>query len=1128
MTERGFPRRVFVAGATTAAAALGLPAVNAGSALAAGPGRPPRPQATGPTLWYDEPAADWESQSLPLGNGALGAAVFGATAREQLQFNEKTLWTGGPGSPGYNFGNWTSPRPGAIQEVQQRIRDERRVGPDWVAQRLGQGKTGFGAYQTFGDLFVTMTQAPTGVTNYRRSLDIGEAVASVTYASGGVTYTREYFTSAPDNVLVGRFTASQGGRISLTVSVTAPANRTRNIAARGGRITLAGRLDDNGMRFESQIQVVNQGGTRTDNGNGSVTVSGADSVTIVLAAATDYSVRYPTYRNGVDPHGPVTQRVDAAVGKGFSALRSAHVADHRALFDRVALNIGQQDPGIPTDAQLAAYQERSATPAARKALEVLHFQYGRYLLIASSRPGTLPANLQGVWNNSTSPPWSADYHVNINLQMNYWPAETTNLSELTAPLFEYTESMVPPGQVTAREIYDNRGWVVNNETNPFGFTGLHNWATSFWMPEAGAWLAQHFYEHWLFTRDAAFLRERAYPLMKALSQFWIDELVTDPRDNRLVVSPSYSPEQGDFSAGASISQQIVHDLLNSTRAAAREVGDTSSFVPELDGTLQRLDPGLRVGSWGQLQEWKEDWDDPNNDHRHVSHLFAVHPGRQVTPREHPQYAEAARVSLTARGDGGTGWSKAWKINFWARLLDGDHAHVMLSELLRFSTLNNLWDTHPPFQIDGNFGATAGVAEMLLQSHGPAIELLPALPAFWATGSVRGLRARGNVTVDVDWQGGTPTQATLRAGRTGDLSFRSGLFGGLFELRDQQNGQQITPTRNGDTITFRATGGRVYSAVSQVRMALTAPEQGESGTPFTAQVRVEAVGRTVPAASLALELPEGWTASPASHQVPQLASGANRTFTFQVTPRTGERPENRLRAVLNGGSWRTTAVALVSVEVGPPCPVPQAGLTLVAWDATSGGTVNDRGGQNRHATVQGNASYESAGPTGTALRLDGQTFLRTASTTLGFLRVATFAAEVRVDGSGSYRRLFDWQPSGNDGSDGVLIDLTPSNQVRFIGAGTGVTTSAVLPTGRFVNLVITMSDGGRLTVYVDGNETATAQVSDAGINGCANRQLRFGADQDGGQRLTGALDRAAIIAGHLSADEVRNWQTRVFG
>jgi alpha-L-fucosidase 2 len=774
--------------------------------MAGAPAHSAQPSGKPMTLWYDEPATDWESQSLPVGNGALGMAVFGGVQTEQLQFNEKTLWTGGPGSPGYDFGNWRAPRPGAIAEVQDRIDAEQQVAPEWVAGKLGQPKTGYGSYSTFGDVRLTQPQNPT-VANYRRSLDIGRALAGVTYTAGGVTFNREYFASAADDVIVARLSASRPGRISFTASVTAPDDRSKTTTARNGRITFAGNLNDNGLRFESQLQVRNDGGTRTDNGDGTVTVANADAVTLVLAAGTNYSTAYPAYR-AIDPHTAVTNRVNAAARKSYRSLRSAHTADYQRLFNRVALDVGQRMPDVPTDDLLLAYRDPNTPAATRKALEVLYFQYGRYLLISSSRDGSLPANLQGVWNTYTSAPWSADYHVNINLQMNYWPAETTNLSETTRPLFDYVDSLVPPGTETAREMFGNRGWVVHNETTPFGFTGVHDWPTAFWFPEAGAWLAQHYYEHYLFTRDAAFLRERAYPVMRSLSQFWFDELVEDPRDGKLVVSPSFSPEHGPFSAGASMSQQIVWDLFTNTAEAATALGD-KAFAAEVRGYLDRLDPGLRVGGWGQLQEWKADWDDPNNDHRHVSHLFALHPGRQITPQEDPALVEAARVSLTARGDGGTGWSKAWKINFWARLLDGNHSHLMLTELLRNSTLTNLWDTHPPFQIDGNFGATAGVAEMLVQSHRGVVDVLPALPDFWATGSVEGLRARGDVTVDIDWVNGVPTRIALEAGRAGPLTVSSELFDGSFTVVDKRTGKRVPFQRDGSEITVDAAAGHTY-------------------------------------------------------------------------------------------------------------------------------------------------------------------------------------------------------------------------------------------------------------------------------------------------------------------------------
>ncbi|WP_246108142.1 glycoside hydrolase family 95 protein [Saccharothrix saharensis] len=765
----------------------------------------------GLVLWYDEPADDWETRSLPIGNGALGGGVFGGVARERVRLNEKTLWTGGPGSSqGYDFGNWTSPRPGALDGVRQLVERDRWVAPETVAAALGQARRGFGAYQPFGELVLALTDPPAEVTAYRRDLDLSRAVASVAYEADGARYTREYFASAVDGVLVARLSADRPGRIGFTASITAPDNRTQLCTAHGGRSILTGTLHDNGMRFESHLRLLNEGGTRTDHEDGTITVAGADNVVLVFAAGTDYAPDHPTYR-GPDPHDRVRRTVDAASAQGWHRLLDAHLRDHRALFDRVRLDIGPQLVDVPTDDLLRGYP--TAPPPFRRALEALYFQYGRYLLIASSRPGTLPANLQGVWNDSVAPPWSGDYHVNINLQMNYWPAETTNLAETTGPLFDFVDALREPGAVTARELHGNRGWVVNNETNPFGFTGVHDWATAFWFPEAGAWLAHHYFEHYLFTRDEEFLRERAYPVMRELAEFWLDALVVDPRDGTLVVTPSYSPEHGDFSAGAALSQQIVRQLFAHVAATADEVGD-AAFGAEVRQALERIDPGTRIGSWGQLQEWKEDRDDPANTHRHVSHLFALFPGTGISPRTTPELAAAARTSLTARGDGGTGWSKAWKINFWARLLDGDHAHRMLAEQLVGSTLPNLWDTHPPFQLDGNFGATAGVAEMLLQSHDGVVHVLPALPGEWPDGSYTGLRARGDVTVDATWSDGAAREIALTTGRDGPLTVRGTLFGGDFRLVDARTGTPVPHHRDGDSTTFTAHAGHRYVATAR--------------------------------------------------------------------------------------------------------------------------------------------------------------------------------------------------------------------------------------------------------------------------------------------------------------------------
>ncbi|MGC5011121.1 glycosyl hydrolase family 95 catalytic domain-containing protein [Streptosporangium sp. DT93] len=812
------------------------------------------PQSPDPTLRYDAPATDWETQALPIGNGALGAMVFGGVGRERIQFNEKSLWTGGPGSEGHDHGNRARPRPGALAEVRARIDAEGRMSPEAVAALLGQPRRGYGAYQPFGDLWLDLPELPeasgvggvagggtgtAGVSGYRRELDLGEAVARVGYTAGGVGHLREYFASHPGDVVVGRISADRPGRVSFTLRMSCPHPGGR-VTVSAGRLTLRGALADNRMRFEAQVQVVACGGTRAD-GAGHVTVEGADSAVFVLSAGTDYADVHPGYR-GDDPRARVTATVDEAAGTSYERLRAAHRADHRELFDRVVLTLGRRAPAapedpdpaieaasvvpvVPTDRLRAAYT--GGPSAADRALEALFFAYGRYLLIASSRRGSLPANLQGVWNDSTTPPWSADYHVNINLQMNYWLAEQTGLAETAEPYDRFVASLVAPGRESARRMFGVRGWVVHDETTPFGFTGVHDWPTAFWFPEAAAWLTRRLYEHYLFGGDLSYLREAAYPVMREAAVFWLDTLHVDPRDGTLVASPSYSPEHGDFSAGAAMSQQIVFDVLTNTLEAARTLGDDPAFRAELADALARLDPGVRIGSWGQLQEWKDDWDDPGDTHRHLSHLYALHPGSQVTAGT-PE-AEAARVSLVARGDGGTGWSKAWKIGFWARLLDGDHAHLTLAGQLRDSTLDNLWDTHPPFQIDGNLGAVAGMAEMLLQSAHGTVHVLPALPAAWPDGSVTGLRARGGVTVDVSWTGGAATRIVLRAGATGPIRVRAAMIAGPHRVRDAAGGTPGT-TRAEDVLVVDARAGETYIVTAGESRAVTAGAHRVDGSP----------------------------------------------------------------------------------------------------------------------------------------------------------------------------------------------------------------------------------------------------------------------------------------------------------
>jgi alpha-L-fucosidase 2 len=738
-------------------------------------------------LWYDKPATDWEKEALPIGNGRIGAMVFGGVDLERVQVAEKSLWTGGPGSDGgYDFGLPQESPAGLLRSIGKQLLDGAQLTPEAVAKQLGRKMHNYGDYQSFGDLIIERETDNTPVTDYRRELDLDTATARVAFKQGGAAHRRDYFVSYPDQALVVRWYGTSAQKLRVKFAV--PDNRSVQVQVEDGRILVSGALKSNGLKYAAEVRVLVECGAVSADGE-SLRVDSECPVTLVLTARTNYAMRYPDYRAAnIDPATAAAQDAASAAKARYGLLTQRHTQSHQSLFRRVALTLAADAPKIPTDQLRAQYGSGNAQ--ADRQLEQLYFQYGRYLLIGSSRAGSLPANLQGVWNDKATPPWNADYHVNINLQMNYWPADTANLAETASPLFEFVEHLVPPGRLAAQRYFGANGWTMFLNTNAWGYVGPIDWPTAFWQPEASAWLAQHFYEHYLFSADAAFLKTRAWPVMKGAAEFWLDALVTDPRDGKLTVSPSYSPEHGPFTAGTAMSQQIVADLFVNVSDAARLVGD-KAFGARVEGALAKLDRGLRIGKHGQLQEWKADIDDMKDDHRHVSHLFALHPGRAIDPEKNPELAAAARTTLDARGDASTGWSRAWKINFWARLRDGDRAHKLIEGLLRDSTLPNLWDTHPPFQIDGNFGATAGMIEMLLQSQNGELHILPALPKAWSRGSVSGIRARGDVTVDIEWDSCGPVKLQLKTGRGGAVNLRSRLFEQGFEASVKTEGTQAS-------------------------------------------------------------------------------------------------------------------------------------------------------------------------------------------------------------------------------------------------------------------------------------------------------------------------------------------------